>query len=195
MTGSLPFLLLFAVAAAFSLYELVGPGANGRSWLSNAEAHAAHVVMNGVMAAMFAPLWGTLAERVAFWILAVAAVVLVCRFAFAVRGGKGGEAGGSAYHALATVAMIYAIVLMPAGNAPSHHAGMHHADVAATPLAATVIGLVFTVDAIATLVLAFAMPARLLESSAADYAAQKAELRRSALPHVVMDAGMAIMLL
>ncbi|MDR7102359.1 DUF5134 domain-containing protein [Croceicoccus sp. BE223] len=200
MTGSLPFTIVFAAAAAFSLYELARPAARVRSYLADREAHAAHVLMNASMAAMAAPFWGLAAERVTFWVLVGGTGVLAARFAAALARGRAAEAGGSAYHALAMAAMIYALLLMPAAGAmdPSMagdmagHA-MHHAAPQRTPVAA-ILAAIFAIDAAATVVFAFAMPGRLIDPDAPDYAAQRTELRRSAIPHVIMDAGMIAML-
>lgn len=190
MTASAPLVILFAAAAAFSLYELIGTRPRVRSYLADSEALAAHVVMNGAMAAMFSSAWGSTAERITFWILLIGAAVLVYRSVRAGLSGHGDRAGSAAYHAVGMAAMIYAIVLMPAGHTPMHH-GMEMA----RPLAATVLAVVFALDALATLALAAMLPVRVFGTAIPAGAVSRRAIRRAALPHLAMDAGMVIMLL
>lgn len=190
---SIPLLITFAAAAVLSAYELFRRGERPASYLADRQAHGAHVVMNAAMAAMVAPGYDATAERIVFWVLVLGGAVLIAQLAMAVRAGKPESAVASGYHALAMFAMVYAVVLMPAGM-------MHHGMDMPRPWIATVFAALFLIDGIVTGVAAAFFPGRLLglgeerpEKRAT--APMIADLRRSAIPHVVMDAGMAWMLL
>lgn len=193
MTPSIPLMAIFCAAALLSGYELLRRGERPASYLADREAHGAHVVMNAAMAAMVAPGYDAPIERAVFWALVLGGVALIVRLMLAARAGKPESAVASGYHALAMFAMVYAVVLMPAGM--THHA-MHMP----RPWIAMVFGALFLVDGIVTGVAAAFYPRRLLglanngPDAPAD-ATMIADLRRSAIPHVVMDAGMAWMLL
>ncbi|MCB2050839.1 MAG: DUF5134 domain-containing protein [Novosphingobium sp.] len=197
MTTSIPLMGVFVAAALLSVWEFLRRGERPESYLADREAHGAHVVMNGAMAAMVAPGYDGTVERAVFWVLLLGAMTLILRLALAVQAGTREKAIASGYHAVAMFAMVYAVVLMPA--AAMHHAGgMHHA--MPTPWIASVFGILFLLDGVATVVAAVFFPARMLGAAGVEMGsgARKAligDLRRSAIPHVVMDAGMAWMLL
>ena len=192
MTASLPLVFLFAAAAALSLYELFRTDDLLSSYLASREAHAAHVVMNGAMAAMFAPGYGSTLQNVVFWLLIAAGTILLARFVLAVRCGDKARAGTAAYHALAMFAMVYAMSLMP--EMDMHH-GHHGHMTSYRTWPGLLLGILFIVDMLATLVVALFFPARSLADATNVSKKQVAVLRRSAIPHVIMDAGMALMLL
>lgn len=203
MNGSITLALLFALAALFSLYQLFHRSDNIESYLADREAHAAHAVMNGAMSAMFSSYYGTLAEHMALILLALAALVLALRFLVAMRSGQTSDAGGSAYHFLAVAAMLYAIWITPVAH---HDMAMTHAmgsmaHEQSTNWLSRTFALLFLCDGILSAILVWFFPAKVM--SLAEYigkdassakASRVAALRRSAIPHVIMDLGMALML-
>lgn len=203
MNGSIPLAVLFALAALFSLYQLFHRSDNIESYLADREAHAAHVMMNGVMSAMFSPYYGTFAEHMTLILLALAALVLAMRFLVAVRSGQTSDAGGSAYHFLAVAAMLYAIWAMPVAH---HDMAMTHAmgnmaHEQPTNWLLRALALLFLCDGLLSAILVSFFPAKVMslaensgKGSSSGKAYQVAALRRSAIPHVIMDLGMVLML-
>ncbi|MCT2399320.1 DUF5134 domain-containing protein [Novosphingobium mangrovi (ex Huang et al. 2023)] len=204
MIASVPLTALYAAAAGLSLFEWRRAGQHGRSYLDNAEAHAAHVVMNGAMAVMVAPFYGTVAERILFWVLALGTIMLLGRMAFSTWRRDNRAAGSAAYHALTMAAMVYAIILMPAGLMALRDGlvicGDGAGGVISKPWPVTALGGVFTLDALATAGGVLFFPARVLAADSGVPAgsigvSRIVSLRLAAIPHVIMDMGMAAMLL
>ena len=150
---------------------------------------------------MFAPFSSLMTERVIFWTLALTALVLLIRLVAAFIRMNRHKASGATYHLLATLAMIYAMTLMPlAGSSKSHEMAGHTATAVDLPWPALVLGLVFVLDAVLTVALVTLRPTSLLQGAAnaevSEVSPQAiAHLRKSAIPHVIMDLGMAMMLL
>lgn len=195
MTGSPLAIAVFAAAALLSIALLLVPKATSKTYLSDREAHATHAVMNGVMAAMVLP-HGSSDSRIWLAILGVTSLVLAVRFVANARRGDG-SAPGSAYHLLAALAMIAAIRWMP----DHHEMAMGHTMTGGGGWIATLIALVFALDAILTAVLGFALPGKLVAMSRAisgdpiEYdGATLCSIRLSSVTHIVMDVGMVAML-
>lgn len=218
MMQSVPLAILFALAALFSLFELWrergSDAPTAAAYLAGREAHGAHVVMNGAMAAMFAPFYDSGIERVAVAALVLLALVLSVRALLSVRAGVTARAGGSLYHLFGAAAMLFAIWLMPAAMEHGMAGGMAHmahdmgqrtGSGGGAHWLAIALGVIFIIDAVATALLAGFAPRLLVrmadEAGVASPPAPgenrhvHALLRRSAVPHVVMDVGMALMLL
>lgn len=201
---SIPLTTLYAAAAGFSLFEWHRARKHARTYLDNAEAHAAHLVMNGAMAVMAAPVYGTVAERILFWILAIGTIVLLMRMALSIWRRDSRATGSAAYHALAMGAMVYAIVLMPAGLMVLQNGivvcGDGEGGIMPKPWQVTALGCVFALDALATTVGVLFFPLRVLAADSVgaisvSRSARTRTLRLGAIPHVIMDVGMAAMLL
>lgn len=205
MIASWPLALLFAGAALWSAIELLRAAQAPRTYLSDREAHGVHVVMNGAMAVMFVPGLHGHADGILIALLALTALFLGVRLGLALRSGRAERVGSAGYHLIGVAAMLYAMGAMAHGAAMDGH-GMAHAmpvapDAAGPGLAAWALGVLFIADALATGVMVWGFPRRLLShageavDSVRDGAAAVRALRLSAVPHVMMDLGMAAMLL
>ena len=196
MIQSAPLALAFILATLFSLLLLVGAREGRSTYLSDTEAHATHVLMNGVMAVMFAPFYSMDLESWLLAALGLGVVILLIRLAVGLHG-KRGSAPGTVYHLFAAAAMIGAILMVP------HHSAMEAMAIPAHPPGwpAMLLGAIFALDAVITAIMAFAFPRRLIamaaEIGAGDAGSAPASVRilqLSALPHVAMDIGMVLML-
>lgn len=195
MTPSWIWVSLFAAAALFSLFELFRQRTGTSAYLNDSEAHAAHMAMNGAMAMMLVPeappgwMWASLIP------IGILGLVLAARLPLHLRRGASAKAGASLYHLIGAGAMFYAMRGVFAAGAGMRHCGGMAAHAGADWLA-TGLAMLFLADAIATAVMVMHFPSRLLAMGGAPAdAAAVADLRISAVPHVIMDAGMAAMLL
>lgn len=203
MIASLPLAILFAAAAAFSLFEFFRHRGGGEiaSYLADREAQATHVVMNGGMAAMFAPGYGPASAIGLQGLFGVAVVILLARLVLLWNRRPAGRAAGTAYHLLGLAAMLWAVRAMDA--AMPAMTGMTHMMGKPSWLALALLVL-FALDGLATALLAGFAPRTIMrmaeiaaerpDSGAPATAAQVRGVRLSAVPHCLMDAGMAAML-
>lgn len=147
------------------------------------EADAAHLLMCAVMLVMVLFPTGPHAQALHGVLLALAlvfAVLLAGRIAGRDRS-RPGEAGPLTYHLVAAVVMLMTI--------SGHSSGGHGTGLGAVPV---ILALVFLADAVAVTVAARS-GGRL--SWAAHPAAAGSARPAGVLPHVIMDLGMAYMLL
>ncbi|MCK9542405.1 MAG: DUF5134 domain-containing protein [Novosphingobium sp.] len=206
---------IFALACSVSLIRLVLVNRRGRAaspLVDSREADAAHVVMNGAMAVMpFAALhvW----SGTALWLLA-AALGLRLAYVAAARPksapGKQATLTGTAYHLLTVLAMIYAMQHM--GPAAMDHAAMGHAgahgglSLALPGWITAALGGLFLIDGLLTLgagLFAPSVVARAIREAgkpSGNVTGDLPEISRTsflfaAFGHIVMDFGMAWMLL
>lgn len=193
MITSLPLAVLFAMAALFSLGELVWQRGKPEftSYIADREAQATHLLMNGGMAGMFASLpaapWAGALELVC----GLAIAVLAARLGW-LRGKRPpGRSAGTVFHILGLAAMIWSVQAM------AHSMSPHRS------WTAIVIAAAFALDGVATAVLVAFAPNQLarlalITSGAVGDCQVRTEsvaraLRVASLPHVVMDAGMVLM--
>lgn len=184
---------LFAGAALFSLFALFRHRTGTSAYLNDREAHVAHIAMNGAMALMLAPGASLPWMRASLIPIGILGLALMARLLFHLRRDPG-KAGGSLYHLIGVGAMLYAMrgVFMPAAG--RHCGGMDSHG--GTDWLATGLALLFLLDAVVTAVMVMGFPRRLLALGGAPADAGAIDdLRLSAIPHLVMDAGMAAMLL
>jgi hypothetical protein len=183
----------------------------GRLWL-RAESYTRdefsdvlHILMNGSMAVMITH-WTASLETAFLVLYGVAACVLLARIGADLRGRGGGNdarrtarVAGICYHLVALDAMAFSIWHMPptamAMPMTTLDRTVQHG------WATMLLGCLFSLDAIASAVSVVFFPAALLtfESAApslgADYCRGRASLRWRLVPHLIMDLGMAVMLL
>lgn len=191
--------LVFFLAVAVSLAELAGliqvAGAVGS--FAGREAALVHGTMNLAMGAMALPLYSHRWHQAALLLFAALLLAEVVRLVLLLRRPaseqRRWQLGGAGYHLFSLAAMLYALGQMPmmAAGHSGHHAG--------PGILAWVLAGVFVVDAVATVVIVGFKPASILQSVAGQTAAaarssEVTALRLSAFPHVVMDLGMAAML-
>ena len=201
MIVSTPLAIVFLLAAIFSVVEFVRSrrAAEIESYIADREAQATHVLMNGGMAAMFAPTFSAAIERGIVITYGIAIAALAVRLALLVAQRKPAittRVAGTVYHALGLTAMIYAIRLMPADMR-----GM----MMASTWPALVLGVIFALDGVATALLIGLFPKvmmrmeRAIDGSASVLNPRDARtlraIRVAAIPHCIMDAGMVLMLL
>lgn len=189
-----------------SLWQLYpGTHRRQRNWLANPEAYAVHAVMNLAMALMVTSFYPSLVVPVLVVLgltIAVLALRLVATLSSRKKDGTQRQEQpitASIYHILGCGVMLWAAAAMPPAMnamqtlevAPAHSAGR------------VILASLFAVDALLTIGYAVLMPrpligwastSRLLDPMA-DVDVTVSQLRLSALPHIVMDSGMALMLL
>ncbi len=164
------------------------------SYFAGREAQATHVVMNGGMAAMTLRPVASMTEAVTIACL-VAVAVLVVRLLLERRAADGGRSFATIYHLLSLAAMVYAIQIMPPMTS-----GIGHMSAIPVGWAAWTLTVLFLLDGAITLALGLLMPRLLLRLEGATATATADDrvvslIRLSSLPHLVMDAGMVVMLL
>jgi hypothetical protein len=199
-------LLAFVGAGSMSLWQLY-PGTHRRqgNWLANPEAYAVHAVMNLAMALMVTSFYPSLFVPVLVALgltIAVLALRLVATLSSRKKDGARGQGQpitASIYHILSCSVMLWAAAAMPPAMnamqtlevAPAHSAGR------------VILASLFAVDALLTIgyvvliprpLVGWASTSRLL-GPMVDVDETVSQLRLSALPHIVMDSGMALMLL
>ncbi len=201
--------VVLSLAACMSLAEAVirMPVDAASTPFTSREANIIHVAMNGGMALMFTELYDHNAALLLTCVYALLSLALMMRIGWlwnrAPRTRRAEVVGGSVYHLVGLVAMIYAIRLMPMPAGAMSMVGMtmpaHD-----MPLVATALGAIFLLDGVVTfLLVAFAPhtifrmgPRRPTIFQAHEPTQQQVRyLRMLAIPHVIMDVGMAIMLI
>lgn len=192
-------LVLYLFAALLALFLLMRPRIEGSSYGFSREAEAVHVVMNLGMAAMVSTLWSTQTALATQVLLIATAIILGLNLLW--RRGDVQRVASTLYHFGGVAAMIYAIHIMPPVEDMANMAGhMHHHESSWISMA---LGSLFLLDGIATLVVVVAFPTIVVNMGlvgSEGSAVQKGSLvstkglRISAIPHVIMDFGMALML-
>ncbi len=199
-------LLAFLGAAWMSLWQLYPRTHRGRgNWLTSPEAHAVHAVMSLAMALMVTSFYPSLVMPVLV-ILGLTIAILALRLAATLSSREkhgarrqGQQITASIYHIASCGVMLWAAAAMPPAMnamqtpevAPAHSAGR------------VILASLFAVDALLTIGYAVLMPRPLigwastsrLMGPMVDVDETVSQLRLSALPHIVMDSGMALMLL
>jgi hypothetical protein len=201
-----------------------------RSHLTGREADAAHLLMNACMAWMLSPWYGPGAYTATTWLFGAMAVLFgALLLVGTLRPGTHWhrQRPVSGYHLCAAVAMLYATLIMPgSASMPGMPMSGPH-DIHAMPgvgspgIIAWVLGGVFALDALGTVIVVLFMPdAAVLASTASGADVRHAAgaptgdtegpraatatrvaptarrlLRISGFPHVVMDVAMVAMLL
>ncbi len=208
-------LVVLVLAVVLSVGLLVSGRDGALGYLGGRESELAHVLMNAVMAWMLTPLFtggaGTLVVVLFGVTAAVFAGLLV--LGFAGPGHWRERRPASAYHLVASLAMVYATVRMT-GTGSAHHghdmpgmdmsgmdmSGMDMAPPVSGP--AWVLAVLFALDAVGTAIVVAAAPDTVLARAAAPGQAApgpepglRRRLRVAAVPHVVMDVAMVVMLL
>jgi hypothetical protein len=173
--------------------------------LSGGEALVAHLLMNLAMVVMLTPWWSAPVRTVVL----VAVGALAVAFAGLLVAGLRVPAlrerrPAHGYHLVAAAAMVLAVALMTDhGGHDAMEMGMstgtaHAAPSPVVPVVAAVLAGVFALDLVATvLVVAVAPRAALVHAGVGggpDERSRVARLRVATVPHAVMDAGMAAML-
>ena len=215
-------LVLLLVAAAVCAVRLIarrkgiGPGLA----FNDRESDAVHLLMTASMAAMLTPLYTADLRHLILMSYWVAATLLVARISWtAWPRRKPGQnkpgpdkpgpdrrqiIGGSIYHLLALLAMVYASHLMPAtGEDMDMSIMMNGPD-----WTSKILGGVFLLDGLVLAVMTIRFPRLLLGATPGGIQARTPssgppgnwdrasirDLRISAFPHIAMDIGMVAML-
>ncbi len=194
--------LLLVFGALLSAWRAFAPG-SGRGFNIIRQTDAAHLLMNAGMAVMFTAWHGRL------WAAGISLLYGMMALGFLLALGleflrthvdRKARLGTYFYHFIATMAMLYLIWLMQA--APQPMAAMSGMVMPAThthpPLLAEMIGIAFALDGLLTVIVVVFSPT--LAASATALAGEAASttpgaLRIAAVPHVIMDLGMAAMVL
>lgn len=207
-------LVLLSAAALFCAFKLASTKKNvpARFYADDRESNAVHLLMNGTMALMLTPLYDEKARIAVIFAYWLAIFVLAVRIAIVSRSKNASvpdrhyRIASGVYHLFSILAMIYATYLMPAMTAGE----MKMTSMPAEPgWPSFILGGIFLFDAVVLGMMVFVFPRMLLTAmtnvgaaggrgtgakSGSD-AASIRELRAGSLPHIVMDVGMAAMLL
>lgn len=203
MIASTPLALCFALVALFSAVELVWQRHAPElvSYIADREAQATHLLMNGGMAVMFAPIYAGAWAAGLQVACALAIAMLVVRIIWSGGEQPLGRAAGTVFHIVGLSAMIWAVRAMP--PMPGEMAGMAMAS--HRYWFGLAFGALFLVDGLATAVLAALAPMAMVrmanltagrtDTHPLSGASPVRAVRLAAVPHVVMDAGMVLMLI
>ena len=219
------FTVLFLIGALLSAWGLwlARGGFAQNYYIDSREADATHLLMNATMAIMLTSLYTSDTVRVItvlYWLgagtLAVRTFLLFRQTVTRKTAGEQAHIGGTIYHLFMLFTMLYALRLMPpeTGQSMTAMPGMATmSNVAPMPSTAPswtaiALGIIFLLDAVSSFVVVVFFPQSLQKAQAAlvkprNYIEPQLAsaytsirlLRLSLVPHLLMDIGMAYMLL